>query len=45
MGAIYLPFEPRRRLIELARSALEGFVYGAKRQWGKVDDPYLLSSE
>ncbi len=45
MGAIYLPFESRRRLLELARIALEDFVYGAKRQWGKVDDPYLLSSE
>ena len=45
MGAIYLPFESRKRLIELARIALEGVVDGAKGQRGEVNDPYLLSSE
>ncbi len=45
MGAIYLPFESRRRLLEFARFALEGVIYGTKGQLGRVDDPYLLSSE
>ncbi len=44
MGAMYLPFESQRRLIELSRMALEGVVYGATRPVGQVEDPYLLSS-
>jgi AMMECR1 domain-containing protein len=45
MGAVYLPFESQRRLIELSRMALEEIVYGATSQGGQVEDPYLLSSE
>ena len=45
MGAIYLPIDSQRRLIELSRMALEGVVSRAKRQVGQVEDPYLLSSE
>ncbi len=45
MGAIYLPIDSQRRLIELSRIALEGLVYGTRRQVGHVEDPYLLSSE
>ena len=45
MRAIYLPFDSQRRLIELSRMALDDLVYGAQRQAGQVEDPYLLSSE
>ncbi len=45
MGAIYLPFDSQRRLIELSRMALDGLVYGAQRHAGQAEDPYLLSSE
>ncbi|MCZ6622649.1 MAG: AmmeMemoRadiSam system protein A, partial [Deltaproteobacteria bacterium] len=45
MGAIYLPIDSQRKLIELSRMALEGVVYGATRPVGQVEDPYLLSSE
>ncbi len=45
MGAIYLPIDSQRRLIELSRMALEGLVYGAQRQAGHVEDSYLLSSD
>ncbi len=45
MGAVYLPFDSQKRLIELSRMALEEVVFGAKGQVGQVEDPYLLSSE
>ena len=45
MGAIYLPIDAQRKLIQLSRMALEGLVYGTRRQVGHVEDPYLLSAE
>lgn len=45
MGAIYLPIDSQKKLIELSRMVLAGLVYGTRMQAGHVEDPYLLSSE
>jgi len=45
MGAVYLPIDSQKKLLELSRMALEELVCGAIRHTAQVDDPYLLSSE
>ena len=45
MGAINLPFDSQKRLINLARRALEHSIHGVYREPEEVKDPYLLSSD
>jgi len=45
MTHVYLPSESQRKLIELSRQALEGFVRGIEREREQIDDPYLQSCE
>ena len=41
MTHVYLPSESQRKLMELARQALEDFVRGIEREREQIDDPYL----
>ena len=41
MADVYLPLESQRRLIEVARQALEAAVWGRTRVTAPDDDPYL----
>ncbi|MGH7826137.1 MAG: AmmeMemoRadiSam system protein A [Candidatus Binatia bacterium] len=41
MDGLYIPFSSQRKLLHLARQALEGFVRNALRLRAEIDDPYL----
>ena len=45
MGAINLPFDSQRRLINLSRRALVHSIHGVHGESEEVKDPYLLSSD
>jgi uncharacterized protein len=44
MTNVYLPSASQKKLIELSRQVLEGFVRGIEREREEIDDPYLQSS-
>lgn len=45
MDVIDIPLESQKRLLEVARQALERFVGGTPQSAAKVQDPYLLTSQ
>jgi len=45
MMDVYLPLESQKKLIELARRALESFVLGRARGEAAIADPYLESDD
>jgi len=44
MDDIYIPPDSQKRLLQLSRETLEGFVLRWERQDCRIDDPYLLTS-
>ncbi len=45
MEAIHIPSDSQKKLLNLSRHTLDGFVLGREKQVEEIEDPYLLTSD